>query len=81
MQLSILYCAVLAIVTSKALAAEQPNVSASQSLELLNNLVTELGATGDVRVKLENETPALDAENVIPFHNVSILQCNTFPAC
>lgn len=70
MQLSLLSSIALAIAASGALAAEQPNVSATQALKLLNTLVTELETTGDVRVKLEQETPTLDAKNVIPFHNV-----------
>jgi hypothetical protein len=67
-----------AIVATGALAQGPiPTISASQAIDLLNNLVDGLQSTGDVRVKLEQATPILDAQNVIPFHTVRVEALNT----
>lgn len=54
---------------SGALAA-QPEVSAAQSLQLLDTLVDTLNAAGDVRIQLQKDTPTLNAKNVVAFDKV-----------
>ncbi|KAJ2978204.1 hypothetical protein NQ176_g3948 [Zarea fungicola] len=66
MQFKSISFAALAMSASGALAA-QPEVSAAQSLQLLDTLVDTLNAAGDVRIQLQKDTPTLNAKNVVAF--------------
>lgn len=57
--------------------AAQPEISAVQSLQLLDTLVATLNAAGDVRIQLQKDTPTLNAKNVIAFDNVCYNQLAT----
>lgn len=58
----------LAVAGAASGAAAQ--FSGDQILQSLNDIVSGLQSVGDTRVQLQQATPTIDAQTVVPFENV-----------
>lgn len=62
----------LAVATAASGAAAQ--LSGDQVLKSLNDIVSGLRSAGDARVKLQQATPTINAQTVVAFENVRMIE-------